>query len=106
MRPLLWLVIALTAGCYRYVFEQQPIRTDQPVVTHVARRATWLNGFIGAGEIDVTAYCERPVQTALKVRASDVLISVVTLLIYTPHTLYVTCPQVTDQTASLARDQP
>lgn len=42
--------------------------------------------------VDTTKYCTQPVRTQLKVTATDVLISVATLLIYTPHTPYVTCP--------------
>ena len=47
---------------------------------------------IGTGKIDVTRYCPDPIRTELQVRATDVLLSMVTLLVYTPHTLYVTCP--------------
>jgi hypothetical protein len=36
-------------------------------------------------------YCDQPVRTELRVTAVDVLLSLVTVLIYTPHTLYVTC---------------
>lgn len=43
--------------------------------------------------MDATRYCEQPVRTELEVTLTDVLLSVVTLLIYTPHTLRVTCAQ-------------
>ena len=94
MRPLLALVLCVSAtGCYRYRFEQRP--ADGPTVTHVHRVPTYLNGFVGTGRIDVMRDCPAPVRTALTVTATDVLLSVVTLLIYTPHTLSVTCPAPT-----------
>lgn len=86
-----WLaVLCLFAGCYHYSFEQNA--TGAPVVTHKVRVPTYINGFVGTGSIDTRRYCENPVSTELRVRASDVLISIATLLIYTPHTLYVRCP--------------
>jgi hypothetical protein len=60
-------------------------------VVHVERAGTWLNGFLGTGKIDTSQYCSDPIRTELRVNASDVLISIATLLVYTPHTLYVTC---------------
>lgn len=84
--------LLLTTGCYHFQFQQQP---DPPptgeLVEHQVRVPTYLNGFVGTGEVDTTEYCERPVYTELRVTAVDVLLSVATLLIYTPHTLYVTC---------------
>jgi hypothetical protein len=85
------VAIALCAGCYHYSFEQRPQRPDEATVRHRHRAPTWLNGFVGTGEVDATRYCDDPIRTELRVRASDVLISIATLLIYTPHTLYVTC---------------
>lgn len=96
MRLLVVLVgLLLSSGCYHYRFRHGPPagREAGPTVTHVIRSATYLNGFVGTGAIDVGKYCPAPVHTELRVRASDVLLSVVTLLIYTPHTLYVTCPR-------------
>lgn len=89
--------IAASAGCYHYSFEHAPERGDPdrpaPVrtVTYDEHVPTYLNGFVGTGTIDTRAYCEEPVRTELRVTALDVLASVGTLLIYTPHTLYVTC---------------
>lgn len=87
-------LLLLATGCYHFQFQQQP---DPPpsgrLVEHEVRVPTYLNGFVGTGEVDTTAYCERPVYTELRVTAVDVLLSVATLLIYTPHTLYVTCEE-------------
>jgi hypothetical protein len=95
----LLLVATLGSGCYHFSFEQADsaasvtpaAQPSQRLVTYKERRPTYLNGFIGTGKVDVSRYCERPVRTELRVTAPDVLLSVATLLIYTPHTLYVTC---------------
>jgi hypothetical protein len=95
--------LALTissTGCYHYTFQHRPEsaalkggseKDEKALVTYKERRPTYLNGFVGNGEIDTTRYCAEPVRTELRVTAVDVLISFGTLLIYTPHTLYVTC---------------
>lgn len=92
--------LMICAGCYHYSFEQNA--TSTPVVTHRVRVATYVNGLVGTGTVDTRRFCENPVSTELRVRASDVLLSVATLLIYTPHTLYVRCP-VTQVTAQSSR---
>lgn len=88
------------SGCYHYTFQHRPEsasiqggnqKEEKALVTYRERRPTYLNGFVGNGEIDTTKYCSEPVRTELKVTGVDVLISLGTLLIYTPHTLSVTC---------------
>jgi hypothetical protein len=90
MRALLVAVVLVT-GCYHYSFDQRSRRPGEVTVTHVKRKPTWFNGFVGKGEVDTARYCTDPIRTELRVRASDVVLSVLTLLVYTPHTLYVTC---------------
>ena len=86
------LLLGCTTGCYRFRFEQTRAATPEPrLVTYEERVPTYLNGFIGTGTLDTTRYCARPVRTELRVTALDVLLSLGTLLIYTPHTLSVTC---------------
>lgn len=102
MRPLtlrashvLAVLVSIAAtGCYHFRFQQQRATAVAPqqVVVHEVRVPTYVNGFVGTGEVDTTRYCDEPVHTELRVTATDVLLSVATLLIYTPHTLYVTCP--------------
>src|SRR5688572_13591273 len=87
-----WLVLVLCAACYRYSFEQRAPAPGEDVVVHKVSAPTYLNGFVGVGRVDATRYCAEPLRTQLKVTAKDVAISIATLLIYTPHTLYVTCP--------------
>jgi hypothetical protein len=90
----LLLAVALLTGCYHYEFRQTaPPAPGMVLVTHVERRPTYLNGFIGTGRIDTSRYCDHPVSTELKVTGTDVLLSIATLLIYTPHTLSVTCAE-------------
>jgi hypothetical protein len=78
------------AGCYHYGFRQDT--ETAATVTYVEHPPTFVNGFIGTGWVDARAHCERPIRTELYVGATDVLVSVVTLFIYTPHTLEVVCP--------------
>jgi hypothetical protein len=85
------LAVVLAAGCYHYSFEQRQPAPGEVLVRHTVRVPTWVNGLVGTGRVDVTQYCAQPVRTELEVRATDVLLSLVTLLIYTPHTLYITC---------------
>lgn len=90
------VLLVVASGCYHYTFEQRAVPPGTPLVRHQIRVAKYVNGFVGAGRVDTRRYCEEPVRTELKVAAVDVLLSIVTLLIYTPHTLYVTCPAASD----------
>jgi hypothetical protein len=89
MRTSVVVAAALWAGCYHYAFEQRP--SAGPEVTYELRVPTWVNGLVGTGRVDTRRYCADPVRTELRVTATDVLLSIVTLLVYTPHTLSVTC---------------
>ncbi len=89
MRAVL-LTVALLSGCYHYKFEQSVARG--PVETYKVRVPTYVNGLVGTGKVNTQAYCAEPVRTELRVETLDVLLSIATLLIYTPHTVYVTCP--------------
>lgn len=81
-----------SSGCYHFAFEQERRPTPGArLVTYEERQPTYLNGFVGTGRVDTAKYCADPVKTELRVTAVDVLLSVATLLIYTPHTLSVTC---------------
>lgn len=81
----------LGAGCYHYTFVHETT-PGYATRTYKIRRATYLNGFVGNGRVDTSAYCDDPIKTELRVTAGDVIIGALTLLIVTPHTLYVTCP--------------
>ncbi len=105
MRSLLTaaLSIACLTGCYHYTFEHRPesvtltsaggiVATEQKrTVTYERSVPTYLNGFVGNGRIDTSELCDNPIRTELRVTPADVAVSAATLLIYTPHTLYVTC---------------
>lgn len=107
-RALPLAILATCPACYHFSFEQEPAsaKAPAPTVTYTARRPTYLNGFVGTGKVDTTRYCAEPVRTELRVTAEDVIISVATLLIYTPHTLYVTCPAPGAAPAAQAPAQP
>jgi hypothetical protein len=84
------ITVALLSGCYHYKFEQSV--SSGPLQTYKVRVPTYVNGLVGTGKVNTAQYCAKPVRTELRVETTDVLLSVVTLLIYTPHTLYITCP--------------
>jgi hypothetical protein len=87
------LGLAVLAGCYHFSFELPRASPASPAtITYTERVPTYVNGFVGTGRVDVARYCPDPIRTELHVSAADVLLSIVTLLIYTPHTLSVTCP--------------
>jgi hypothetical protein len=86
------LTTALGSGCYHFSFEQSVAAPATPTVVYTERVPTYVNGFVGTGTVHATRYCEHPIRTELRVTAVDVLLSMATLLIYTPHTLSVTCP--------------
>jgi hypothetical protein len=93
--------VVATVDCYHFSFEQRaPAAPNQPVpaqpnpddeITYRERVATYLNGFVGTGRVESYKYCQHPIRTELRVTGLDVLFGFFTLLIYTPHTLYVTC---------------
>jgi hypothetical protein len=84
-----WL--AVTAGCYKATFYRDPQVTsgDQ----HEAWTDFFLFGLVGSETVDVGRYC--PPNSVAMVRtganAGTGFISIITLGIYTPHKVYVTC---------------
>jgi hypothetical protein len=80
------ITMMVVGGCYHYEFVQWAPAPGQTLVTYRERRPTWLNGLVGTGAVDTGRYCARPVRTELRVEAIDVVLSIATLLIYTPHT--------------------
>jgi hypothetical protein len=84
-----WL--AVTAGCYKATFYQNPQVTsgDQ----HEEWTDFFLFGLVGNQSIEVGRYC--PPNSVAVVRtganAGTGFVSVITLGIYTPHKVYVTC---------------
>jgi len=97
------VALLLASGCYHYSFEQRRAQPGEQLVTFTKRAPTYVNGLVGTGTLDARRYCADPVRTELEVRATDVLISIATLLIYTPHTLRVTCGTADRTTATLRR---
>jgi hypothetical protein len=89
-RIILPALLALAGGCYHYTFAERP-RTGRPTITYSERQPTWAAGFVGHGRMDTAKYCAHPVKTEVRATALDVTLATVTLLVYTPHTLYVTC---------------
>jgi hypothetical protein len=89
MRRLWLFPLFASLGCYHFTHELKP--AAGATVTHQERVPTYVNGLVGTGSVDASKYCDKPVRTELRVTATDVLLSIGTLLIYTPHTLYVTC---------------
>lgn len=99
---LAFAVAALTllplAGCFHYSFVERPRVavagpiTGQPQTITFSRRInSYLAGFVGRGDIDTSNFCAHPIKTDLHISGKDAALSAVTLLIYTPQTLSVTC---------------
>ncbi len=107
MKRIALAAAVLLSGCYHFVFEQTTIPDGRvATVTYRTHRPTWLNGFVGTGRVHTDELCPHPLRTELKVTAVDVLVSAATLLIYTPHTLEVTCevePRVTARAPAAPR---
>ena len=116
-RVLVSLAMLALCGCYHFSFEQRAptsttfltssdgsitARPPPRVVTYERTVPTYFNGFVGTGRVDTSQFCDQPVRTELRVDARDVLTSMFTLLIYTPHTLSVTC-EVPVEGATIAR---
>jgi hypothetical protein len=88
------------SGCYHYTWDLHsaaqpgsatPASEPAATVTYEERSPTFFNGFVGNGRMNTARYCADPLRVELRVTAIDVLLSVATLLVYTPHTLYVVC---------------
>jgi hypothetical protein len=83
--------LAMTAGCYKATFYRDPQLTsgDQ----HEEWTNFYLFGLVGTETIDVGRYC--PPNSVAMVRtganAGTGFVSIITLGIYTPHKVYVTC---------------
>jgi hypothetical protein len=84
-------LLAVTAGCYKATFYQNP------QVTSGDQHDEWTNfylfGLVGSESIEVGRYC--PPNSVAVVRtganAGTGFVSIITLGIYTPHKVYVTC---------------
>jgi hypothetical protein len=94
---------SLLGGCYHVAFEQRPPQLAAatpcpgavgPVgeTRYKMRRSTFLAGLIGTARVDTARFCNSPTRTETKATAGDTALSIVTLGIYTPRHLYVTCP--------------
>jgi hypothetical protein len=103
---VVWL--ALTAGCYKATFYRDPQMTSG--VAHEEWTDFFLFGLVGNEVVDVEKYC--PANSVAMVRTGanlgTGLVGVVTLGIYTPHKVYVTCAAATqahgaDEATLLAR---
>lgn len=82
--------IALLAGCYHQVV--QTGRMPGPVVVNRPWTATWLWGLVPASEIDVTSQCTSGVATVETQQSFlNGLVGGLTLGIYTPRDVKVTC---------------
>jgi hypothetical protein len=83
--------LALTAGCYKATFYRDP------QVTSGDRHEEWTNfyvfGLVGSEVIDIRRYCAPATVATVRTGANfgTGFVSVITLGIYTPHKVYVTC---------------
>jgi hypothetical protein len=95
-----WL--AGSAGCYKATFHRDPqlVSGEQ----HEEWTNFYLFGLVGEEVIDVKRYC--PIDKLAMVRTGANLgtgvVSFITLGIYTPHKIYVTCAAPSDRRANAA----
>jgi hypothetical protein len=86
------LLLALTLpGCFKATFEDA--RSPEPAETSVAYRSYYLVGVVGSGEVDVRDYCRsgRARRVRTESNFGTMVISVLTLGIYTPRVVTITC---------------
>ena len=93
--PFLGLFGLLTAlalpGCFKATFTDA--RHPEPAETSVAYRSYFLAGAVGSGDVDVRDYCRSGVARQVRTESSfgTMLISVLTVGIYTPRVVTITC---------------
>jgi hypothetical protein len=82
---------AMTAGCYKATFYQDPKLTSGD--EHEQWTNFYLFGLVGTESIDVSRYCppNRIAMVRTGANAGTGIVSIITLGIYTPHKVYVTC---------------
>jgi hypothetical protein len=105
-RVFVSLAMLALSGCYQFSLEHRAptsttfltssdgsivARPPSRLVTYERTVPSYFNGIGGTARIDTSRFCDQPVRTEVRVNTRDVLASMLTLLTYTPHTLYVTC---------------
>lgn len=84
-------VLAETSGCYKATFYRDPqvVKGDE----HEEWTNFYLFGLVGNESIDVARFCppDRVAQVRTGANVGTGVIGVITLGIYTPHKIYVTC---------------
>ncbi|MCS6837361.1 MAG: Bor family protein [Bdellovibrionaceae bacterium] len=95
---LLSLVAALVSSCTTVTISSREKYRLSSEPTYQASLGFWLGGLVGEKEFDVVEACNgaNPLQVQTQHTATDVLIFMVTLGIYSPRSVRVWCPKKTN----------
>lgn len=98
------VLLTATSGCYRATFYRDPnvVKADE----HEEWSDFYLFGLVGTESFEVRHFCPRGDAAVAKTGGNFAtgLVSVVTIGIYTPRKVYVTCAAPSDQTRTAALD--
>jgi hypothetical protein len=100
------LLLATLPGCFTYTFRDKRFEAGEK---HDEWRSFFLFGIVGESEVNVSEFCPNgdAAEVAVGTNGGTWLVSWLTLGIYTPDKVYVTCsagPAETDETAAYEID--
>jgi hypothetical protein len=99
LKVLLLAATLASSGCYRATFYRDPSVSKGE--THDEWTNFYVFGLVGSEKVDVRPFCPGGDVAAVQTGGNFVtgLVSVVTIGIYTPRKVYVTCPASTPSSA-------
>ena len=97
------LALLLLAGCYKATFYQNPNAVAG--ARHERWSAFFILGLVGSEHFDVRDFCGQDAPAEIRTGANFAtgLVSLLTIGIYTPHKVYITCGAKPGQTLSSTR---
>ena len=97
------LALLLLVGCYKATFYQNPNAVAG--ARHERWSAFFIYGLVGSQHFDVRDFCGQDAVAEVRTGANFAtgLVSIVTIGIYTPHKVYITCAAKHGQTLSSTR---
>ena len=98
-----WLALLLLAGCYKATFYQSTAAVAG--ARHERWSAFFIFGLVGSEHFDVRDFCGQDAIAEVRTGANFAtgLVSLLTIGIYTPHKVYVTCAAKPGQQLSSSR---
>ena len=97
------LALLLLAGCYKATFYQNPNAVAG--AQHERWSAFFIFGLVGSQHFDVRDFCGQDAVAEVRTGANFAtgLVSLLTIGIYTPHKVYITCAAKSGQLLSSSR---